>query len=53
MREKKMLKLLKKAIKQEYLYEDSELKYMREQLKIVESHIKEKEAQNYKGFGKK
>lgn len=52
MREKKILKLLKKAMKQEYLYSDDELNYMRKQLKIVENHIKEKEAQNYKGFGK-
>jgi t-SNARE complex subunit (syntaxin) len=53
MREKKVLKLLKKAMKQDHLYSNEELEYMREQLKVVESHLKEKEVQNYKGFGKK
>jgi hypothetical protein len=53
MKEKNVLKMLKRAMKQDHLYSDEELEYMREQLKVVESHIKEQEVQNYKGFGKK
>jgi hypothetical protein len=53
MRGKEAIKLLKKAIKQDHLYSEEELKYMRQQLKIVEQHYKDLELQTSKGFGKK
>ncbi len=53
MRGKRAINILKKAIKEDYLYSEEELKYMKQQLKIVEDHYKEIEAKNHKGFGKK
>ena len=51
MRSKQVLKNLKKALEQDYLYNEQELNYMREQLLILESEIIIKRKQKPKGFG--
>ena len=50
MRSKKILHALKKALQQDYLYDADELKYMKEQLTILEEEVKNKK-QKTKGFG--
>jgi len=49
-RSKQLLILLKRLIKQDHLYSDEELKYMKNQLKIVKEEIAAADAKNYKGF---
>ena len=39
MRSKQLLKNLKKALQQDYLYDSTELKFMREQLSILEKFL--------------
>ena len=39
MRSKQLVKNLKKALKQDYLYNTEELAFMREQLKILEKDL--------------
>ena len=51
MRSKELLKNLKEALKQDYLYNEKELSYMREQLSMLEYEIYEKRKQKPKGFG--
>ena len=51
MRSKQLLKNLKEALKQDYLYNEEELSYMREQLSMLEYEIYEKRKQKPKGFG--
>ena len=50
MRSKKVLDALKKALQQDYLYNSDELKFMREQLLILQEEVKNKK-QKSKGFG--
>ena len=52
MRSKKVLDALKQALQQDYLYDSDELKFMREQLSMLEYEIYEKRKQKPKGFGK-
>jgi len=52
MRSKQVLKNLKKALEQDYLYNEQELNYMREQLLMLESEMITKRKQKPKGFGK-
>jgi hypothetical protein len=52
-RAKKLVKLLERLIKQDYLYSDDKIQEMRAQLRAVKEQIKELEAQTSKGFGKK
>jgi len=52
MRSKQLLKNLKKALQQDYLYDSTELKFMREQLSILEKEIEKNREKNSKGFGK-
>ena len=40
MRSKKVLDALKKALQQDYLYDAEELKFMKEQLLVLEEEIK-------------
>ena len=49
MRSKKVLDALKKALQQDYLYDSDELKFMREQLLVLEQEVKRTKPQ---GFGK-
>ena len=50
MRSKKVLDALKKALQQDYLYDADELKFMREQLLILQEEVNNKK-QKSKGFG--
>ena len=50
MRSKKVLHALKKALQQDYLYDTDELKFMREQLLILQEEVNNKK-QKSKGFG--
>jgi len=53
MKTKKLIKDLKDAISQDYLYSSEELKYMQEQLELLESSVKKKPRMKPEGFGKK
>ena len=52
-RAKKLVKLLERLIKQDYLYTDDKIEEMKAQLNAVKEQIKELEEQTSKGFGKK
>ncbi len=52
MRQKQILKNLKEALKQDYLYTSEELAYMREQLQILEEMNVVKKREKPEGFGK-
>ena len=43
---------LKKALQQDYLYDSTELKFMKEQLSILEKEIEKNREKKSKGFGK-
>jgi hypothetical protein len=49
MRTKYILKNLRKALQQDYLYDAKELKFMRDQLLVLEEEVKRTKPQ---GFGK-
>ena len=49
-RQKKLIKLLKRLIKQDYLYTDEKLREMKQTLKIAEQEFASLEAKNSKGF---
>ena len=49
MRTKQILSDLKKALQQDYLYNAEELKFMKEQLLVLEEEIKKEKPE---GFGK-
>ena len=51
-RNKSLIKLLKRLIKQDYLYTDEKLREMKQTLRIAEQEFAEFEAKNSKGFGK-
>ena len=51
-RQKNLIKLLKRLIKQDYLYTDEKLREMKQTLKIAEEEFAAFEAKNSKGFGK-
>lgn len=52
-RHKKLVKLLKRLIKQEHLYSPEKVREMKQELRLIEKQISELEAQTSKGFGKK
>ena len=52
-RARKMMKLLRRLVKQEHLYSSEQLIEMKGQLRILEKELAELEAQTSKGFGKK
>ena len=54
MRTKQILSDLKKALQQDYLYNPAELKFMREQLLVLEEEVQKdrKRKPKPKGFGK-
>ena len=52
-RARKMMKLLRRLIKQEHLYSSEQLIQMKSQLRILEEELSELEAKTSKGFGKK
>lgn len=49
---KKLMKLLKRALKMEHLYTPEKLKKLKLEMKALESQMKEHEKNNSKGFGK-
>ncbi len=48
-----MMKLLRRLIKQEYLYSAEQLIEMKSQLRVLEEELLQLEAKTSKGFGKK
>lgn len=53
MRAKQIINQLKSALKQEYLYTETELSYMKEQLSFMENELQKFTHKDYRGFGKK
>ena len=49
-RQKSLIKLLKRLIKQDYLYTDEKLREMKQTLRLAEEEIAEIEAKKSKGF---
>ena len=49
-RQKTLIKMLKKLIKQDYLYTDEKLREMKQTLRLAEEEIAEIEAKKSKGF---
>ena len=50
-RAKRLVKLLKRLIAQEYLYTDEQLKDMKKQLRVVEEEMNNLDSKLKKGFG--
>ena len=51
-RAKKLIKMMKRLMKNEFLYTDEELKDMRAQLRVLEEELALQESKNSKGVGK-
>jgi hypothetical protein len=51
-KEDKLIKHLKKALKNDEVYSEEELSYMKKQLRILENNLKEFKKLTSKGFGK-
>ena len=51
-RARRMIKMLERLIKKDYLYTDDELKLMKNQLRLVKEELDSVDAKNSKGFGK-
>ena len=52
MRTKELLRNLKQALQQDYLYSSEELGFMREQLAILEEEVAKIKRKKPQGFGK-
>lgn len=52
MRKNKLISSLKKALKQDHLYNEEELRYMKKELKNLEENIKNFRKLTNRGFGK-
>ncbi len=52
MRKNKLIKQLENSIKNDYLYSDEELRYLKTQLSELKFLMNELDKKNYKGFGK-
>ena len=50
-RARRMIKMLERLIKKDYLYTDDELKLMKNQLRVVKEELDSVDAKNSKGFG--
>ena len=50
-RAKKLIKMMKRLMKSEFLYTDEELKDMRAQLRVLEEELALQESKISKGFG--
>tara|TARA_B100000965_G_scaffold294819_1_gene252894 strand:- start:306 stop:467 length:162 start_codon:yes stop_codon:yes gene_type:complete len=53
MRSKELLKNLRQALQQDYLYDSKELEFMREQLSVLEQEVEKRKKTKPQGFGKK
>lgn len=51
MKENTVLKMLRKALKEEHLYSNEELTYMKKEMTNLEKHIQELRKITSKGFG--
>ena len=51
-RAKKLIKMMKRLIKNEFLYTDEQLKEMKSQLRVLEEELALQESKISKGFGK-
>lgn len=51
MRENKIMKMLRKAVRQEHLYSDDELVYMKKELRNLEEEFQKLKKLTSKGFG--
>ena len=49
-RQKSLIKLLKKLIKQDYLYTDEKLREMKQTLRLAEEEMAALQSKNSKGF---
>ena len=49
-RQKSLIRLLKRLIKQDYLYTDEKLREMKQTLRLAEEEMAESEAKSSKGF---
>ena len=49
-RAKRLIKMLERLIKKDYLYTDEELKMMKSQLRVVKEELSAAEAKSSKGF---
>ena len=50
-RAKRLIKLLERLLKKDYLYDKEQLKLIREQLKVAKNELAKIEEQTSKGFG--
>jgi hypothetical protein len=53
MRARKLIKLLKRLVKQEHLYSYDKIVEMKKQIRVLEEELIQIEAKTSKGFGKK
>ena len=53
MRSKQLLKNLRKALRQDHLYDAEELSFMKEQLSVLEAEVEKSKKKKPEGFGKK
>ena len=49
-RARRVIKMLERMIKKDYLYSDEELKFMKSQLRVVKEELNAVDAKNSKGF---
>ena len=50
-RAKRIVRMLERVLKKDHLYNDEELKLIREQLKVARNELAKLEEQTSKGFG--
>ena len=51
-RAKRLVKMLERLVKQPYLYDEEQIKLIREQLKVAKNELATIEEKTSKGFGK-
>ena len=49
---RRLVKMLERLLKQDYLYTDTQLKEMKAQLRVIKEELAATDAKNSKGFGK-
>ena len=50
-RAKRLVKMLERLLKKDYLYSDEQIKTMKAELRIIKEEIAIRKAENSKGFG--
>ena len=51
-RARRLIKMLERLIKNDFLYTDTQLKEMKAQLRVIKEELAATDAKNSKGFGK-